>query len=1374
MSENFSTEKEVGKLNLVYGIDPDSIIITESSQKLELNKLSLNITNPQQKQCQLINTNELTPADDLPSYGGSYSDYKLSWFYIWFPWGEGKGDFATSETGGNITVSPATDNDNWYCVKKSDPNIGTYWVLFPKKDTVLDPQESVAFTISNILSQTEPGLSYMYIENHKIPGYDDDKVTNEIWKYQRVTVDSFDISPNPSALVDGKATVQITWEAKHYTSLTLMPFYKDVTNLLSYSVDLDKTTDITLVVTGKGQNNTAYKTVSANVLPSINSFEVIPNSIYYKNFPHDVNMYWDVATKDDVYIVNDNNHTKESYANSGQISKSIISPGMWSVVPKDDPTQVRSALIQSFKINTNKMGVSAAPTRLAASPVAEFIAMIGDGSNFVSVVDSLTGGNYCNPIQVGDSPVDVQFSPRGDYLITANKGGKSLSVIPVSYNDSTSTYALGTVNTVALDYVPNRIAISADNKNIFVSAKNADTNEGVLIVVTNNGNGNFTVSQTISIGSNPTGITVFSSGVQIFVANTADNTVSVVGYNNVLKKYQLVQNVAVGVTSPTDLALAGQNQSLLLVTSQSSNTLLAYDSHNISTCQKVSIGTSPADLKVFSNGAYAFITCKDSNTAVLVDCYQGLGKCKVLENVSVGSKPSGIAVSKDSYVAFIANSNDKTISILNLENYAMNSFTPPASKGANGVAALSDGSTVVTWSNPYGYELNKIHRDKGIYVYNTQSQTGSAFLTDQDISDFVFHPDASKNKAFALVPEQNQVAVVNTQTFNIEVNFPIPNSASGKIQYPRLLSLSGDGKTLFVAATDDSQNYGVIIYDINVDKGVYTSKANISVASIKGMALFDASQDAKHAFLADVNSKTVYAISLNKTYSLDANKYALKATPVSMKASPNNDYIYILTQAGMNNGFGVIDISGEKLTSYTLPSSYATKVSLQQVCISPDGKRLFITDTDIVGVRVVSTSDLRIVQTLSYANNIVFPYAITVLPDSSSIYLAGYLSGNLGIISQIGTESMGANHIASIEVDYAVTDDTYTGFFVRDFVGETPSGSTAGKSFTDSPDIISDGPNLLPDPAVLTEQTNYDNGLPNYHNQTPLQNNYVYFRAINKTSGTQNSTLYMYYVDTTIVLWPQNWKKLGITRLNNDDNSAKLSATAENEIVSVNPPFQWSPPRQGVHYCLTCWIQNGFDQSEPDLYSIGSVPDMAKFIFEHNNVAWRNTCEIDADQPTIQNSTPITGPEEGGPISYGVQCDVPAGGYIQFTVPGPTPETTIIFPKTQIPMQGYTPMVKVTYPAQPGGYQTTMEFTYYKGDQDLPEGSNIIPLVGTNQNPAKANGFLQMVSMKAPENLIDAHHYESPSEVFEKRVTGVNPSKIFLVGSVKYDLKKGL
>ena len=342
---------------------------------------------------------------------------------------------------------------------------------------------------------------------------------------------------------------------------------------------------------------------------------------------------------------------------------------------------------------------------------------------------------------------------------------------------------------------------------------------------------------------------------------------------------------------------------------------------------------------------------------------------------------------------------------------------------------------------------------------------------------------------------------------------------------------------------------------------------------------------------------------------------------------------------------------------------------------------------------------------------------------------------------------------------------SYTGIFIRDYVGETPDSQ--GTSWTHSPDILCTGTQVLEDPSSLTNRTNYNNGKPDIANQTPLQRNNVYIRGINMTKGPQTSTIYFYYVDTSIVLWPQNWKTAKILYNNNEQNWVTVSAEKENDIVGTNPPFIWTPPRDHIHYCLVAWVKDGSDQHiPPALYKIGAVNDMANFIITHKNVGWRNTIEKDAAQPTIQDVSPIKGPSNGGVLNIGVQCqNLPTDGTISFTVPGPDKSNTINFIDKPILSPNYAPTFQVEWPEN---FESTLTFTYKQGAIKVPDGANIIPIVGTW---GTGLDYISMVETIAPNRLADVHHLGHPSTFTGEVNMVVPPTRMVIVGSVPFKLK---
>lgn len=204
-------------LNLLYGFAPPAnVYITEENAKPVANTLTFSIGNPSASALvQVNNPAKLGPNSNIPDYGSSDPQVNLSRFYIWFPYATNKADakaedIATLADAANIDVSPGTDNTSWDVVKKTNSSIGTYWTLFPKESSVLDPQQSVAFLISNLVSETPASnMSWMYIQAQDIPGYETTTHEVELFKeLPKLAITSFALSDQ---VVYEQGSTKMTW-----------------------------------------------------------------------------------------------------------------------------------------------------------------------------------------------------------------------------------------------------------------------------------------------------------------------------------------------------------------------------------------------------------------------------------------------------------------------------------------------------------------------------------------------------------------------------------------------------------------------------------------------------------------------------------------------------------------------------------------------------------------------------------------------------------------------------------------------------------------------------------------------------------------------------------------------------------------------------------------------------------------------------------------------------------------------------------------------------------------------------------------------------------------------------------------------------------
>jgi len=145
-------------------------------------------------------------------------------------------------------------------------------------------------------------------------------------------------------------------------------------------------------------------------------------------------------------------------------------------------------------------------------------------------------------------------------------------------------------------------------------------------------------------------------------------------------------------------------------------------------------------LNVSLSNDFAYITNQLSNSVSVID----LETYKVIKEISVGSKPAGVAVQKNGEKIFISNPESKEISVidgLNLKNISNISL----GKGPLGIALTKDDKylLVADWYDNSvrvidTKELNKIKTDSGLEEYAREK----LFMKKEDEEIFIIEFDS--------------------------------------------------------------------------------------------------------------------------------------------------------------------------------------------------------------------------------------------------------------------------------------------------------------------------------------------------------------------------------------------------------------------------------------------------------------------------------------------------------------------------------------------------------------------------------------------------------------------------------------------------------
>ncbi len=233
---------------LLFRIRPDHIFLTTNPKKPVENKLMFYVANPNEDtdtDVTVFNPDGLTPQDELPDIHNEV--HQLSRIFIWFPYRYDKikkeENLSSADHAEKILVSPGGNNKNWHCKRMHEAKIGVYWMMFPKKNLTMKPKESVSFIISGIISDSIPGMTFMYVKNSKLPDLPARRTEMSVIKIEPVSIQSF--QANPQKIVPGQS-IELSWTTKKATDCIILPNINHVEVCGERSVQLKKNTKFKL------------------------------------------------------------------------------------------------------------------------------------------------------------------------------------------------------------------------------------------------------------------------------------------------------------------------------------------------------------------------------------------------------------------------------------------------------------------------------------------------------------------------------------------------------------------------------------------------------------------------------------------------------------------------------------------------------------------------------------------------------------------------------------------------------------------------------------------------------------------------------------------------------------------------------------------------------------------------------------------------------------------------------------------------------------------------------------------------------------------------------------------------------------------------
>jgi YVTN family beta-propeller protein len=329
-----------------------------------------------------------------------------------------------------------------------------------------------------------------------------------------------------------------------------------------------------------------------------------------------------------------------------------------------------STLLQPYSLLPGISAFASSDSSLTADSLAGIMYVQNSNSDSISIVDLATNAILRN-ITVDGTPHNIKLSEDQQtlYILTSDR-------------DSVTIFMLNTTSNELMNEIPMEVSvqdIAIFNGTMYAS----DVRGGKVLVMNLNG----TLIDEIDVGYRPQYMEVRPDG-QVLYVTSLTGPISVVD----LEQKRVIKEIDSG-SMPHRLSFTNQG-SILFVANTGSDTLSAIDSRKHEIVKSIAVGDGPEYVALNPDQTLAYVSNMDSNTVSIVDAD------KVIDEISVGSGPYGIAFSADGGdLAYVSNTKGNDISVINTTSSSITSTISSGGLGPQQIVARKPDIEIVRTEN---------------------------------------------------------------------------------------------------------------------------------------------------------------------------------------------------------------------------------------------------------------------------------------------------------------------------------------------------------------------------------------------------------------------------------------------------------------------------------------------------------------------------------------------------------------------------------------------------------------------------------------------------------------------------------------------------
>lgn len=306
-------------------------------------------------------------------------------------------------------------------------------------------------------------------------------------------------------------------------------------------------------------------------------------------------------------------------------------------------------------------------------------------------------------LRLGDLPLNIAVSPSGKLMAVTNNGQSDQTITLIDAVKQT------VLDTVIIGKAWIGITFSDDNKSLYVSGGNDN-----WILKYNVINNRLKPVDTIVIGKpwpekiSPSGIALDDKRKLLFVVTTENNSLYIIDVS--LKK--VINQFPLGAEGYT--CLLSPDRKILYISCWGCDKVELFDTEKFQFIGSVPVGDNPNDMCINKDGIYLYVANSNDNSVSVID----LNKKRVIEtlnaalypNSPTGSTTNSVTLSEDEKTLYIANADNNCLAVFDVSNpgtsiskgFIPAGWYPTCVRVVNKNIFISNGKGFSSFANPRG------------------------------------------------------------------------------------------------------------------------------------------------------------------------------------------------------------------------------------------------------------------------------------------------------------------------------------------------------------------------------------------------------------------------------------------------------------------------------------------------------------------------------------------------------------------------------------------------------------------------------------------------------------------------------------------------